>query len=127
MGLRVGADIARVDDVAESLARFGDRYLERVFTPHEIASCTGAPAVMAASLAARFAAKEATIKVLRPTDLTPGWRTIEVRRSPSGWCELRLSGEAAQLAADADITELALSLTHDRDIAAAVVLAQCGS
>ncbi len=127
MGLRVGADIARVDDVAASLARFGDRYLERVFTPHEIASCTGTPSVMAASLAARFAAKEATIKVLRPADLTPAWRTIEVRRSPSGWCELRLSGEAAKLAADADITELAVSLSHDRDIAAAVVLAQCGS
>lgn len=127
MGLRVGADIARVDDVAASLARFGDRYLKRLFTPHEIASCTGAPSVMAASLAARFAAKEATIKVLRPVDLTPAWRTIEVRRSPSGWCELRLSGEAAKLAADAGITELALSLSHDRDIAAAVVVAQCGS
>src|ERR1700691_3332133 len=127
MGLRVGADIARVGDVGASVARFVERYLERVFTPHEIASCTGAPSVMAAPLAARFAAKEATIKVLRPSDLTPAWRTIEVRRSPSGWCELRLSGEAAKLAADADITELAVSLSHDRDIAAAVVLAQCGS
>ncbi|MGD0380102.1 MAG: holo-ACP synthase [Acidimicrobiales bacterium] len=126
MGLRVGADIARVADVAASVARFGDRYLERLFTPHEIASCSGTPSVMAASLAARFAAKEAAIKVLRPTDQTPAWRTIEVRRNPSGWCELRLSGDAAKLAAEAGITELAVSLSHDRDIAAAVVLAQCG-
>ena len=52
MGLRVGADIARVDDVTDSVARFGDRYLDRLFTPHELASCTGAPSVVAASLAA---------------------------------------------------------------------------
>lgn len=127
MSLRVGADIARVDDVSASVARFGDRYLRRLFTPHEIASCTGAPPVVAASLAARFAAKEATIKVLRPVAAAPGWRTIEVCQHPSGWCELRLTGEAAALAAAADIKDLAVSLTHDGDLAAAVVLAQCGS
>ena len=127
MGLRVGADIARVDDVSESVARFGDRYLGRLFTEHELATCTGAPAVVAASLAARFAAKEATIKVLRPTEATPPWRTIEVRQDPSGWCELHLTGEAARLAAAADITELAVSLTHDGGLAGAVVLAQYGS
>jgi holo-[acyl-carrier protein] synthase len=126
MSLRVGADIARVDDVCASVARFGDRYLERLFTPHEIASCGGASSVVAGSLAARFAAKEATIKVLRPADVTPAWKTIEVRRHPSGWCEIHLSGEAAELAAAAQITELAVSLTHEGDIAAAVVLAQCG-
>jgi holo-[acyl-carrier protein] synthase len=126
MGLRVGADITRVDDVCASIARFGDRYLERLFTPHEIASSGGATSVVASSLAARFAAKEATIKVLRPADVTPAWKTIEVRQHPSGWCELHLSGEAAKLAAAAKITELAVSLTHEGDIAAAVVLAQCG-
>jgi holo-[acyl-carrier protein] synthase len=126
MGLRVGADITRVDDVSASVARFGDRYLRRVFTPHEIDSCGGAHSVAAASLAARFAAKEATIKVLRPVDASPGWRTIEVRQHPSGWCELHLTGDAARLAAQADVTEWAVSLTHDGGIAAAVVLAQCG-
>lgn len=125
MGLRVGTDIARVDDIGESVARFGDRYLRRVFTPHERASCTGTPAVVAASLAARFAAKEATIKVLRPATTTPPWRSIEVRRDQSGFCELRLSGEAARLAAEAEITDLAVSLSHDGGLAAAVVLAQC--
>ena len=127
MGLRVGADITRVDDVSASVARFGERYLRRVFTPHEIASCTGSPSVAAASLAARFAAKEATIKVLRPVDATPAWRTIEVHRHPSGWSEIRLTGEAAKLAATAEITELAVTLTHDGDLAAAVVIAQCGT
>jgi holo-[acyl-carrier protein] synthase len=127
MGLRVGADISRVDDVCASVVRFGERYLQRVYTPHEIASCTGSSTVAAASLAARFAAKEATIKVLRPTDATPAWRTIEVHQHPSGWCELRLTGEAAKLAAAAEITELAVSLTHEGGLAAAVVVAQCAS
>jgi holo-[acyl-carrier protein] synthase len=127
MGLRVGADITRVDDVTESVARFGERYLGRLFTEHELATSKGAPSVVAASLAARFAAKEATIKVLRPTEATPPWRTIEVRQDPSGWCELHLTGEAARLAVAAGITELAVSLTHDGGLAGAVVLAQCGS
>ena len=125
MGLRVGADIAVVDDVRSSVERFGRRYLDRIFTAHEIASCQGDPAVVAASLAARFAAKEATIKVLRPADAAPPWRSIEVRRDPSGWCELRLRGEAARLAAEAGITDLQVSLSHDGGLAAAVVLARC--
>jgi holo-[acyl-carrier protein] synthase len=127
MGLRVGADIARVDDICASVVRFGERYLQRIFTPHEIATCAGGPEVAGASLAARFAAKEATIKVLRPDEAAPAWRDIEVRRSPSGFCELHLTGQAAALAAAAEITDLAVSLTHEGGLAAAVVLAQCGS
>jgi holo-[acyl-carrier protein] synthase len=127
MSMRIGADITAVDDVSASLEHFGDRYLRRVFTEHEVASCTGGPAAFAASLAARFAAKEATIKVLRPTGTTPPWRSIEVHRHPSGWCDLRLHGEAARQAAEQGITELAVSLSHESGIAAAVVLARCGS
>ena len=127
MSMRIGADVTAVDDVSASLERFGDRYLRRVYTEHEVASCTGAPPAFAASLAARFAAKEATIKVLRPTDATPPWRSIEVHRHPSGWCDLHLHGEAARQAAEQGITDLAVSLSHDAGIGAAVVLARCGS
>jgi holo-[acyl-carrier protein] synthase len=126
MALRVGTDIARVDDVEASMARFGVRYLHHVFTPDEIASCGGEAGAAADSLAARFAAKEATIKVLRPDDAAVAWKSIEVHRHPSGWCELHLTGDAAELAEAAGITELAVSLTHSRDLAAAVVLARCG-
>src|ERR1039458_9884587 len=69
---RVGMDIAFVGDVAESIARFGDRYVCRIFTPHEISCCVGSRAATAEGLAARFAAKEATIKVLRPTERALG-------------------------------------------------------
>jgi holo-[acyl-carrier protein] synthase len=123
--LRVGTDVAAVSQVGESVARFGDRYLRRIYTEHEIASSVGSPAVAAAHLAARFAAKEATIKVLRPTGHQPDWRSMEVRRHPEGWCTLSLSGHAAALAEQAGITELAVSLTHDENVGAAVVIALC--
>ena len=124
-GIRVGADVVEVHQVADSVAHFGDRYLRRIFTEHEISSCSGPPMVAAAGLAARFAAKEATIKVLRPSGHQPDWRCMEVSRHPEGWCSLSLSGHAAVLAERAGITELAVSLTHEGGMAAAVVIALC--
>jgi holo-[acyl-carrier protein] synthase len=123
--IRVGSDVVSVQRVNESVARFGDRYLQRVYTPHEISSVCGPPVVRAAGLAARFAAKEATIKVLRPVGHQPDWRSMEVRRHAEGWCTLALSGHAAALARQAGITDLAVSLTHEGDVAAAVVVALC--
>jgi len=123
--IRVGSDVLSVQQVTESVARFGDRYLERVYTEHEISSASGSSAVQAARLAARFAAKEAAIKVLRPVGHQPDWRTMEVRRHAGGWCTMALSGHAATLAEKAGITDLAVSLTHDGDVAAAVVVALC--
>jgi holo-[acyl-carrier protein] synthase len=124
-GMRVGVDVTNVADVAESLQRFGDRYRHRLFTEHELASCPGEPDLAAASLAARFAAKEAALKVLRPSGARPAWRSIEVRRHQDGWCDLQLHGEAARLADAEGISDLAVSLTHDAGIAAAVVVARC--
>jgi holo-[acyl-carrier protein] synthase len=123
--IRVGADLVMADQVAQSIACFGDRYLRRVYTEHEIDSCAGAPSVTSAGLAARFAAKEATLKVLRPTGHRPQWRSLEVRRHDGGWCSMSLSGYAAELAAQAGLGELAVSLTHEEGIAGAVVVALC--
>jgi holo-[acyl-carrier protein] synthase len=117
--MRVGTDLVRVHEVAASITRFGDRYLRRVYTDHELTSCGGEPS----RLAARFAAKEATIKVLRPADARPDWRAIEVRRHASGACDLHLSGTAAAQASAAGITSLAVSLSHEGDLATAVVIA----
>jgi holo-[acyl-carrier protein] synthase len=124
-GLRVGVDLASVDDVERSVARFGDRYVRRIFTGHEIESCLRGDGIASTGLAARFAAKEATIKVLRPKHARPDYRSIEVRRHPDGWCELELSGTAAELAEAEGVRHLALSLTHEAGMAAAVVLAVC--
>jgi holo-[acyl-carrier protein] synthase len=119
MASRVGIDLVSVDAVAESVRTHGDRYLERIFTARERADCGRD----AQKLAARFAAKEATLKVLRPgpEDSVP-WSSIEVVRNPGGWVDLELGGRAAELAAVFGITGLTVSVTHEGNLAAAVVL-----
>ena len=133
-GVRVGVDLVDVGEVADAVERFGDRYVTRLYTDHELASCRR-PTVFGGSgtvgtyapesLAARFAAKEAVLKVLRPVDHQPAWRTIEVHRMDGGWCEIRLSGSAAALAAEQGLGDFAVSLTHEATLAAAVVVAWC--
>jgi holo-[acyl-carrier protein] synthase len=130
--LRVGMDLVAVDEVADAVDRFGDRYVHRLFTEHEIACCRrpvdqgGRDRGFAVeSLAARFAAKEAVIKVLRPVEMQPDWRSIELHRMPGGWCEIRLTGGAQALAVEAGIDGLAVSLSHESAYAAAVVVGWC--
>jgi holo-[acyl-carrier protein] synthase len=123
--LRVGTDVQAVDEVRDSLARFGVRYAERLYTSGEIEAAGGLEGGdPAPGLAARFAAKEATIKVLRPTTARPDWRSIEVVRQDGGWCALELSGEAAQLAREQGIVELELSLSHGAGVGMASVVAR---
>ena len=126
--IRVGVDLVAVADVAESVERLGDQYLQRIYTPHEIECCRSsdrAKGYAVESLAARFAAKEAILKVLRPRGARPEWRSMEVHRHDDGWCEIRLSGCAATLASEGGVCELAVSLTHEKAMAAAVVIARC--
>jgi holo-[acyl-carrier protein] synthase len=127
MALRVGTDLVLIDTVRGSIETHAEHYLERVYTQREVEDCRGPQGLDAERLAARFAAKEATLKVLRPRDEGIPWNSIEVRRDPSGWVELELSGPAAALAADAGVTELSLSIAHEGDFATAVVVADCSS
>ncbi len=117
---RVGIDAAEVADVADSIARFGNRFVERVFTPGEIAECRGDPR----RLAARWAAKEAVIKALRlgPDTPTPP-HEVEVLGTPGG-PELRLHGGLAACARARGWIRVEVSLTHTDSSAAAVVLAE---
>jgi holo-[acyl-carrier protein] synthase len=122
---RVGIDLVEIRPVLESMEQFGEKYLERLYTARELADCTGEAGIDPARLAARFAAKEATLKVLRPTpDEAVPWRSIEIVRTPGGWVELELHDAAAALAAKAGLTDLGVSLTHECDYASAVVVAQ---
>jgi holo-[acyl-carrier protein] synthase len=127
MALRVGTDLVLVDTVRESLDRHAEHYLERVYTRREVEDCRSARGLDAERLAARFAAKEATLKVLRPREEGIPWSAIEVRRDPSGWVALELSGPAAALADREGVTELSLSIAHEGDFATAVVVASCTS
>ena len=125
MAVRVGIDLVAVDSVAESLAgEHSAHYLERIYTEREVDDCR-APSgeIDPARLAARFAAKEATIKALPGGGDEVRLTTIEVRREANGEVRLELSGHAAELAAGAGIEELAVSLTHEAGFAAAAVVA----
>jgi holo-[acyl-carrier protein] synthase len=125
MSIRVGIDLVSVDSVRDSLNTHAEHYLRRVYTEREVEDCSTSAGVDPERLAARFAAKEATLKALRPDEEGIPWNTIEVQRHPAGWVELQLSGPAAALAAGAGVTELALSIAHEKGFATAVVIASC--
>ena len=125
MPIRVGFDLASVAAVEDELrAPSRDRYLTRVYTEREIADCTTDFGVRAERLAARFAAKEAMIKVLPHSEVGFSLRDIEAVRGPSGKIDIELTGVAAQLAQDAGILKLSVSLTHESGLAGAVVVAE---
>jgi holo-[acyl-carrier protein] synthase len=119
----VGIDLVRISRIAESLELFGAQFLQRVFTETEIAYATSTPALTAERLAARFAAKEATVKALGFAENGVGWRDIEIERRPSGACDLVLHGVARDAARERGVEELSVSLSHEGDYATAVVLA----
>ena len=121
--LHVGVDLVRVTRIEESLARFGARFAERVFCPAEIAYCEGAPAERARRYAARLAAKEAAWKALGLDDRGHAWHAIEVTRDERGACAIALHEPLRGRAIAAGVAPLSLSLTHEDDYAAAVVLA----
>lgn len=123
---RAGVDLVQVSEVRRALASFGERYLRRLFTPGEVDDCRRA-ADPVPHLAARLAAKEATIKVLGVDDLQPPWTAIEVCRRASGAPELSLTGEAARLAEAQRLAGLSLSLSHEGDLAIAFVIAMPGA
>jgi holo-[acyl-carrier protein] synthase len=111
-----------IAQVARSVEAFGDRYLARIFTADEIGYCLSRAPDSASHLAARFAAKEATFKALRTGDVATDWRSVEIRRSADGSCEIVLHGGMRTLADRLDVDVLSVSLSHDGAYASAVVI-----
>jgi holo-[acyl-carrier protein] synthase len=122
MVVGVGTDLTEIGRIERSIARFGGRFLERVFTAGERAYCLRKKS-SAESFAARFAAKEAGAKALG-TGISRGvsWLEFEVRREPGQRPTLHLSGRAEELAKELGIGPISLSLTHSRELAMAVVV-----
>ena len=100
MVLGLGTDLIEIERVQQSIGRFGERFLQRIFTPGEIAYCLRKKKHSAESFAARFAAKEAGAKALG-TGISRGvsWKEIEVKREAGERPTLHLSGRAAERAA----------------------------
>ena len=117
-----GIDLVEIGRIHQSMERFGQRFLDRIFTAAEQAYCLRKRKA-AESLAARFAAKEAGAKALG-TGISRGvnWLEIEVVREPGGKPSLRFHGRAAEIAAALGVAHTALSLTHSGDLAMASVV-----
>jgi holo-[acyl-carrier protein] synthase len=122
MVIGIGTDLIEIARIEQSVARYGDRFLERVFTPAEIAYCRRKKNA-AESFAARFAAKEAGAKALG-TGISHGisWLELEVLREPTGKPTLSLTGRAAARAQSIGVTSISLSITHSRTVSLAVVV-----
>ena len=124
MVVGVGVDLVLIPRIRRAMERWQERFLRRVFTADELryAFRRRDPAE---HLAARFAAKEATLKALG-TGLSMGvrWREMEVRRPGGGRPTLSLSGRTAALGAARGIQRFHVPLTHDGDYAMAQVVAE---
>ena len=121
-GVSIGVDIVEIERNGRTLTRFGVRFLRRVYTEAEIAYCRGKPS----RLAARFAAKEAVAKALGVGIFWREgvyWRDVEVTRDRRGKPGIRLSGGALERAQQEGLTHWALSLSHSREYAVAMVVA----
>ncbi|HYR86333.1 MAG TPA: holo-ACP synthase [Terriglobia bacterium] len=118
----IGIDVIQNERIRESIDRFGDRFLRRIYTVRETEYCKKC-ANPAIHYAARFAAKEAAFKALG-TGWAAGvkWADVEVERLPSGKPELHLYGEALARATSMGATRFHVSLTHDQLVSCAVVV-----
>lgn len=122
-----GVDIAETARLEQALARHGERFAKRLYTPGEIAYCERFKN-KAERYAARFAAKEAAFKALG-TGWGEGvrWLDVEITHQPSGKPELVLTGRAAQLARQLGVTHTAVSISHsDRYVVAQVIFESDG-
>jgi holo-[acyl-carrier protein] synthase len=120
--LSCGVDLIEIRRVQDAMDRHGRRFLERVFTPQELTEAGG----RAASLAARFAAKEAVSKALGTGIGVVCWQEIEIVRDDAHRPVLRLHGAAARLAAELGLKHWSLSLSHSQSQAIAMVIALSG-
>lgn len=117
--IEVGIDIIEIERIGRVLEKFGNRFLERIYTPTERERYAG----RVSELAARFAAKEATMKALGTGVRGVHWRDIETLSNRRGKPILVLHGTAARRAELLGLTYWSVSLTHSRGDAMATVIA----
>lgn len=126
MKIACGTDIIHISRIINASRKYGDQFLRRIFTTAELEDClvdgVVTPAA-AASLAARFAAKEAIAKALGTgIGSQCGWQDLTIRRNAMGAPSVVLSHAALNRFQTLGGLDLAISLTHDQDLAQAVCM-----
>jgi len=117
--LRSGVDVVEVNRIDLAILRHGQRFFERFYTGQELIDSNG----QTPALAARFAAKEAVAKALGTGIGQVAWKEIEVVNGPRREPQLRLHGQAQELADSMGLTDWAISLSHTEQHAVAVAVA----
>ena len=122
MILGTGVDLAEVDRIRAAIERYGERFINRIFTSREIAYVER-KANRYERYAGRFAAKEAGMKAIG-TGWKQGvrWQDFEVANLPSGRPTLRLYGQAAEIAGQLGVKSVSLSITHTAALGMAHVI-----
>lgn len=115
----IGTDIIEIARIEKAIADFGGRFLHRIYTDAELDLCGG----NTASLAARFAAKEAVVKAL-PMPGNIGWKEIEILSEKNGKPYVNLYGNARRQAESAGLDGFDTSLSHCRDYAVAFAIGE---
>lgn len=114
-----GIDVIEIERIERAVKRWGERFLNRIYTESEIAYCRG----RAQRLAGRFAAKEAASKALGVGVRYIRWRDIEILPDRRGKPHVFLHGRAAEVAAHLGLTDFEVSITHSRTDAIVIVIA----
>ena len=115
----IGVDIIEIARIQEAVNNWGERFLRRIYTDAELAAYRHKPS----SLAARFACKEAVMKLLGTGSMGVNWREVETLSHPSGRPLINLYGKAKSKADELSIKEIAVSLSHSKEYAVACVSA----
>jgi holo-[acyl-carrier protein] synthase len=118
----MGTDLIEVDRIRQSVDRYGDKFLRRIYTEKESAYAMS-KRNFAERLAGRFAVKEAGMKAIG-TGWRCGvtWRDFEVINEPGGRPTLRLTGAAGRIAQELGARRISVSITHTAAMAIAVVI-----
>lgn len=117
--LRSGIDLVDIQRLADLNPAIRARFMQRVYTPRELAACQGS----LASLAGRFAAKEAVAKALGVGIGPVSWQEIEVLNGPDGEPVLQLHGAAHRIAESLGLRVWSISISHSRTQAVAMAVA----
>ena len=116
----IGVDIIEIVRIKEAVTNWGERFLNRIYTDAELKLCRS----NASSLAARFASKEAVMKLLGTGAKGVSWKDIETLSLPSGKPLVNLYGRAKIVAAKIGLKEIAISLSHSREYAIAMAIGE---